>query len=139
MAQRDGFLHRVEQTYLQEDAVMQKLCCGHRVRVGTLFQDPDRGPVVPRRRYCDECARAGATPAPAKAPSVPRPRAKKKAAKKKPKRKHEQRTWERTRHTDECRHCHAEIVWFTWAKKWTPTPEQEPRTTCAECLARAAA
>lgn len=47
------------------------------------------------------------------------------------------REWVRTQHTDGCRRCQEQIVWFTWARERTPTPEAGRRTLCSWCLAKA--
>ena len=56
-ARRETFLRRVAQTRIDDvGAVFQVLSCGHKKRVLSLCQNPAEGPILPRSRYCDECA-----------------------------------------------------------------------------------
>jgi hypothetical protein len=46
--------------------------------------------------------------------------------------------WVRTKHEDECRRCHATIVWWIWVPRFPGiVPEQAPRTLCHYCLCMA--
>jgi hypothetical protein len=54
---RETFLRRVVSSNIEvSGAIAQGLSCGHLKYVLALTPNKDGLPVLPKRRYCDECA-----------------------------------------------------------------------------------